>query len=244
MPRLLPLVLLAAVAAAPAWAQGVLTFDAETHGFGRIEEGAKPTHTFRFTNTGDQPVTLTRVRPACGCTTPAYTVAPVAPGEEGLIEVTYDSKGRPGAFDKSILVQADGAEPERYTLRIVGEVVPVTLTSTSAPQGAILFEVDRFEAAPVDGAVTHAFTFQSQSQRPVKFLSARSIPEGAEVVLPARPVFLNEVGEVAVTLPAALVGAKGADVAILVETDDAAQPVKSLRLVAKAPAASADLSAN
>ena len=92
-------------------------------------------------NTGDEPVTLTAVRPACGCTAPSYSTDAVAPGGQGQITVEYNSQGRPGPFNKSISVEADGAEPQHVTLYIAGTVVPVNIQNGDA-QGNVVFDAD------------------------------------------------------------------------------------------------------
>lgn len=92
------------------------------HDFGQITEGEKATYRFKFKNTGSHPLILKKVKPSCGCTTPDYSKDPVAPGEEGYIDVTYDSHGRPGQFNKSVTVETN-TEPRIHILRIKGEVL-------------------------------------------------------------------------------------------------------------------------
>jgi hypothetical protein len=93
------------------------------HDFGPIMEGEKATYRFKFKNTGQEPLILKKVKPSCGCTTPDYSKDPIAPGEEGYIDVTYDSDGRPGQFNKSVTVETN-TEPSIHILRITGEVTP------------------------------------------------------------------------------------------------------------------------
>ena len=81
------------------------------HDFGAIAEADGPAdHTFRFTNAGDAPLQLTEVHAACGCTTPDWTSEAVAPGATGEVCVVYDPDGRPGDFEKTVSVVAEGAE--------------------------------------------------------------------------------------------------------------------------------------
>ena len=122
-----------------AQAQGVLSFDADEHDFGTLAEGDKPTYIFAFTNVGDAPVRLANVQPSCGCTTPAYTTEEVQPGGRGEITVEYDSEGRPGEFNKSIAVTAEGAEPSYITLRIRGVVTPKNIQNAERRAALGLF---------------------------------------------------------------------------------------------------------
>ncbi|MBQ7490288.1 MAG: DUF1573 domain-containing protein [Bacteroidales bacterium] len=86
-------------------AQPQLTFESTSYDFGNIkEEGGKVTWRFIFTNTGNSDLILKSVRPSCGCTAADYTKTPVAPGEKGFIDATYDPYNRPGGFTKNIRV--------------------------------------------------------------------------------------------------------------------------------------------
>lgn len=101
-----------------------VSWDNPTHDFGEIkEEGGKVTHNFSFTNTGNQPLVITNVRPSCGCTSSNYTREPVQPGGKGFVSATYNPLRRPGKFSKSISVTTN-SKPPVTTLRIVGNVIP------------------------------------------------------------------------------------------------------------------------
>lgn len=108
-----------------AMAQGpVVSIAEKTHNFGTIaEEGGKVTHTFEITNTGDADLLLTNVQASCGCTTPKWTKEPIAPNGKANITVTYNPKGRPGAFNKSVTVTNNSSEG-RIVLYIKGDVTP------------------------------------------------------------------------------------------------------------------------
>lgn len=108
----------------------VITFEQTTHDFGTIkeEEGQKK-YQFVFTNTGAQPLVVTRVNATCGCTTSDYTRQPVMTGDKGFIEVIYNPAGRPGAFNKDVHVQTNGKNPN-VTLTIKGTVTAKQRTVT------------------------------------------------------------------------------------------------------------------
>ena len=213
---------------------GRLTFDAETHAFGSFREGQPAEVTFRFTNTGTEPVTLADVQASCGCTTPRYTTDPVAPGGTGEIVVAYDSQGRPGPFEKTITLAADGATPRVTTLRISGTVV-ADFAGGGVAQGNLTFDADLWDAAevPAGGGVTHAFQFQNNGAAPVRITAVRTVPEGVEVSFPDRPVFTDDVAALMVIVDdvSAIARPNGRfQVALSVETTDPVQPVKSLLL--------------
>lgn len=222
--------------AAPALAQGRLAFATTTHDFGEIAEGEEPTYAFSFTNEGDRPLTLRHVRPACGCTTPSFPAEAVLPGATAQIVVAYDSKGRPGVFRKAIYIVADLGNDElaEETLTITGDVKPVALTD-GARQGNAVFdaEVHDLGAVPAGRAVRHVFRMQNAGQLPLRITEARSEPEGAEIVFPNGPIFAGHLVEISVVLPGEAVQGDF-DYALVLETDDAGQPAKSLRLHGRA----------
>ena len=110
-----------------------IEFEKKSHDFGTFEEGVQATYTFTFKNTGNAPLVLNGVKPSCGCTSPKWTKEPIAPGEEGTIVVTYNSKGRVGNFTKTITVTHNGEGGTLY-LTIRGVVVkPAT-----APQPTVV----------------------------------------------------------------------------------------------------------
>ncbi len=76
---------------------------------------------FEFTNRSDSTVSIVGALSTCGCTVPTYSKQPLAPGQKGVVTVTYDATGRPaGAIDKVITLITTG-QPERIGLRITGE---------------------------------------------------------------------------------------------------------------------------
>jgi hypothetical protein len=100
-----------------------IKFDKTKHDFGNIVEGDSAVYDFTFTNTGDKPLKITKVKPACGCTTPSYTKDLVAPGEKGFVRVKFDSNGRPGKANKDVTVFAN-TDPPAIKLSFTAEVEP------------------------------------------------------------------------------------------------------------------------
>lgn len=102
----------------------VITFEKDTHDFGKINEAdGRVTTVFNFKNEGMSPLVLSNVRASCGCTTPQWTREPIEPGATGAITVTYNPNGRPGKFSKTITVTSNAKEPTAR-LFIKGEVIP------------------------------------------------------------------------------------------------------------------------
>lgn len=98
-----------------------IKFDKLTHDFGKFtEKEATQKCTFTFMNTGDAPLIINQAVASCGCTVPSYTKQPVAPGQKGTINVTYNGKGSfPGHFKKTVTVRTNG-KTEMVRLYIEG----------------------------------------------------------------------------------------------------------------------------
>ena len=118
----------------------VIEIAEKTHDFGVIkEEDGRVSHVFTFKNVTEGPLTIKNVRASCGCTTPAWSREPIAPGAEAQITVTYNASGRPGAFHKSVTVTlSNGTEDITQVLFIKGkvtpkQVAPVAEETTAAP---------------------------------------------------------------------------------------------------------------
>ncbi len=115
----------AAKPAAGAKAEPAIQFAEASHDFGTIaEEGGNVSHEFVFTNTGDAPLLIVNATASCGCTMPKFPKNPVAPGKTGKIKVTYNPKGRPGEFDKTVTVRTNVKQQKKVTVKIKGFVTP------------------------------------------------------------------------------------------------------------------------
>ena len=101
-----------------------ISFEKEVHDFGKIKESdGKVEYKYIFTNTGDAPLIINKVKASCGCTSPTWTEKPIMPGQKGFVSAVFDPARRPGAFNKSIFVETN-TNPGRKILRIKGEVLP------------------------------------------------------------------------------------------------------------------------
>lgn len=99
----------------------VFKFEKEAYDFGTITEGQTVTYDFKFRNTGKSPMIISSATATCGCTVPDYPKQPIAPGEEGIIKVLFNSTGKPGMQNKVITITANTV-PEITELNILGNV--------------------------------------------------------------------------------------------------------------------------
>ncbi len=98
-----------------------ITFTNIEHDFGRLIQGEKVVHIFKFKNSGNADLIVSQVSASCGCTASKFTKDPLKPGEEGKIEVTFDSNGQRGIQNKTITVISNGL-PQTTVLRLKAQV--------------------------------------------------------------------------------------------------------------------------
>lgn len=86
--------------------------------FGEIEEGEKVMHEFKFKNTGSEPLVISKAQGSCGCTVPDWPREPIPVGEEAVIKVQYDSRGKGKA-------KSEGGRAENKRVTITANTDPV-----------------------------------------------------------------------------------------------------------------------
>ena len=93
----------------------------EEYNFGTINQGEVVSHTFKFKNTGSEPLIITDAKATCGCTVPKKPNEPIAPGETGELVVEFNSAGKSGAQTKQVTVTANTNPPQSF-IRIVSDI--------------------------------------------------------------------------------------------------------------------------
>ena len=81
--------------------------DSTTRDYGTIPEGQQLEVAYRFLNSGDKPLIISKVQPSCGCTVAEQPEAPIMPGGTGEIKASFNSEGRVGINHKKIYVYAN-----------------------------------------------------------------------------------------------------------------------------------------
>jgi hypothetical protein len=99
-----------------------MKFDNEAYDFGKIKQGDKVTHEFKFVNEGKSPLIITDGYASCGCTKPEWPKTPIAPGSSGIVKVTFSSEGKSGLQDKQVTLIANTV-PANTAVHLVGEVL-------------------------------------------------------------------------------------------------------------------------
>jgi len=87
-------------------------FSEEIHNFGSLNAGEIVSFTFVFRNEGTKTLNITGVDSGCGCTEVKIENKSVQPGQEGRIEVIYNSAGEVGRQLKTITLFSNAEKPE------------------------------------------------------------------------------------------------------------------------------------
>ncbi|MDE0979864.1 MAG: DUF1573 domain-containing protein [Flavobacteriales bacterium] len=100
-----------------------ILFTASSIDLGTLVEGQSATAIYEFSNTGEAPLVIADVSTSCGCTAARdWPRHPIHSGKKGRIEVTFDSRLRPGLNEKSIFVVSN-ANPSTTELTLKSLVI-------------------------------------------------------------------------------------------------------------------------
>lgn len=146
------------VLAAPAWAAPKLVVEQPEFNFGEVFQGESVPHAFVFTNRGDQPLVITKVRSSCGCTAALASSRELAPGESGEIQANFDSARFRGPISKTIYLYTNDASRPVMQLFLKGTVKEmVKVTPKQLNLGTVSLETPAVQE----------FTLVNQSERPL-----------------------------------------------------------------------------
>ena len=99
-----------------------IKFREESKDFGKMEQGEVLTHIFVFKNEGDETLKIKKVTTSCGCTAVMLFKEEIAPGEEGEIKITFNTKGFEGKNTKYINVESNDPAQPRKRLTVSAEI--------------------------------------------------------------------------------------------------------------------------
>ena len=98
-----------------------ITFEQTVHDFGEVGPATAKTAEFKFTNTGDAPLEIQQVQRCCGAVT-KLAKEQYAPGESGVLEVTYTFASKPMTMSKQVHVYSNDPQQQQVSLTIKANV--------------------------------------------------------------------------------------------------------------------------
>lgn len=97
-----------------------MKLDETKHNFGFIRQGEIVTHTFTFTNSGEEPLIISNAEVECTCTTVDYPKQPIMRGAKGTIKVTFDSKSALDRQERTVVFTSNAKnQPVTITFKAV-----------------------------------------------------------------------------------------------------------------------------
>ena len=90
--------------------------------FGEMNQDESISTEFRLKNIGDAPLLIRSAKGSCGCTVPEWPKESVAPGNEAIIKVTFNSEKKEGKQNKTVALVTN-AIPSTKVLTIKGTVL-------------------------------------------------------------------------------------------------------------------------
>lgn len=248
---ILGLIFLAFVSASFAQQAKQLKFHEETFDFGTIgEEKGAVTHEFVFTNNSLRPVKILKVQASCGCTTSGWSKELVEPGKDGFIQASYNPKGRPGFFTKSLTVTTD-LEANPIILQIKGQVTNEEKPAAAdyeVSNGSLKMKVSSFNMGRVylkDEYVVREFPVLNAGSGPLNFTGKFVNASYIKVDVQPRTLAPGEKAIVKISYNGALKNQYGFQSDnVEIETDDEVNPVKSFSVYATLEDFFPEMSAN
>ncbi len=205
--------------------------------FGDVQIGGGTVeHEFQFTNNSPRPVRIVSVQASCGCTTPGWTKDAVPPQGTGFVKASFDPKGRPGYFNKSLTVTTD-YDGNAITLQIKGEVTEGSGEAVDFPaaNGSLRLKYNSFSLGKIyinRKPSSKAFEIYNGSDKPVRITGAIGAPPYIKVEIPAQ-LPPRQVTTIGITYDARARNQYGfVTENISIPTDDVAMPVKSFSVYA------------
>jgi hypothetical protein len=98
-----------------------ITFESLVYDFGKVGPSRKLLGEFKFTNTGDAPLKITKVEKCCGAVT-RLAKTDYAPGESGLLKVEYRSSSSAITMQKFLYVNSNDESARRVRLTIKAKI--------------------------------------------------------------------------------------------------------------------------
>ena len=218
-----------------------LQFREESYDFGPVKEnGGSVIHEFLFTNNSGRHIKILTVQASCGCTTPDWTKDPIAPGKTGFIQASYNPKGRPGYFNKSLTVTTD-FDSNPIVLQIKGQVTsegsgPVSPTEFQTANGSWKLKSGSFNLGKVylkDEYTVRDFPVYNAGPNPVTYSGTSAAPSYIKVDVTPKTLGPGEKGNIKISYNGKQKGRYGFQSDnIEIQTDDEANPNKSFSVYA------------
>jgi hypothetical protein len=174
-PLIVLIVLLLSTALAGAVHGPSIKFDKEVHDYGKVMYGETVTEEFILTNTGDQPLTIGKLRASCGCTKAVKGSSEVPPNGHTKIVAAFDTTGmKAGRKQKFVTVYSNDPQRPEVKLTLFADVI----RQLSVEQDTLAATVPR-----TADHVTFPMKITNSSDKPVTISEVKAQPDTAPAEL-------------------------------------------------------------
>ncbi len=87
----------------------IIELDKVEHDFGEIENGTPVETVFKYKNTGNSMLVVSKINTTCGCTVPSNYTKEVPPGETGEFTVKFNGSGNGNKVTKKLTMVTNTA---------------------------------------------------------------------------------------------------------------------------------------
>jgi hypothetical protein len=98
-----------------------IAFEEDKHDFGKITQGEIVSFSYVFKNNGGSDLVISSAQGSCGCTIPEFPKGAIKPGEQGKVDVKFDSSGKSGLVQKTVTLITN-CTPSTRVLTVVATV--------------------------------------------------------------------------------------------------------------------------
>jgi hypothetical protein len=97
-------------------------FKETKHDFGKVKQGDVVSHEFIFKNEGGAPLVVEKVETTCGCAAALVSEKTIAPGKEGKVKATFDTRGYAGRLSRYLYVVTNDGHHARHELALIADI--------------------------------------------------------------------------------------------------------------------------
>ncbi|MHC4265478.1 MAG: DUF1573 domain-containing protein [Planctomycetota bacterium] len=95
----------------------------KTIDFGTVNGGTKLKAEIKFSNEGNAPLRIKKVRPSCGCMTGKLEKKVYQPGESGTVDFSYEAKNKKGPTKGYVTISSDDPDQPNVKVYIKADVI-------------------------------------------------------------------------------------------------------------------------
>lgn len=169
------------------WAAGPsISFDKETHDYGKVVYGDTVRDSFTVTNKGNQTLIIEKLDASCGCTKAVKGTSDVPPKGNSTIIAEFDTNGlRQGRKEKSIFVHSNDPQRPVVKLTLLADVIK----DLSVTPPSLAKQLPAFVES-----ISFPMKITNSSDKPWTVKGTRSQADGVQTSLSSNPVSVEPHG--------------------------------------------------